>query len=146
MGFRRKVSESPRIDLTPMIDVVFLLLIFFMISTTFIERPGVTIDLPEGGTRQIATEKREVEVYLTEDGDLYLQREAITLSALNSHLLGLGAETTKEMTFLLMADKSARHGWVIEVMEIARRNGFVRLAIATDKRVDETTIRGRGER
>jgi biopolymer transport protein ExbD/biopolymer transport protein TolR len=141
MGFRRKVSESPRIDLTPMIDVVFLLLIFFMISTTFIERPGVTINLPEGGTQQIAAEKKEVEVYLTEEGDLYLQREAITLSALNSHLLSLGAETTKEMTFLLMADKSARHGWVIEVMEIARRNGFVRLAIATDKPIDETTIR-----
>jgi biopolymer transport protein ExbD/biopolymer transport protein TolR len=141
MGFRRKVSESPRIDLTPMIDVVFLLLIFFMISTTFIERPGVTIDLPEGGTQQVASEKKEVEVYLTEEGDLYLQREAITLSALNSHLLSLGTETTKEMTFLLMADKSARHGWVIEVMEIARRNGFVRLAIATDKTIDDATIR-----
>ncbi len=141
MGFRRKVSESPRIDLTPMIDVVFLLLIFFMISTTFIERPGVTIDLPEGGSQQVTADKKEVEVYLTEEGDLYLQREAITLSALNSYLLSLGVEITKEMTFLLMADKSARHGWVIEVMEIARRNGFVRLAIATDKKVDETTIR-----
>ncbi len=145
MGFRRKVSESPRIELTPMIDVVFLLLIFFMISTTFIERPGVTIDLPEGGTRQVAAEKREVEVYLAADGELYLQREAVTLAALNSHLLGLGAELTKEMTFLLMADKSARHGWVIEVMEIARRNGFVRLAIATDKTIDESTIRNSEE-
>lgn len=141
MGFRRKVSESPRVELTPMIDVVFLLLIFFMISTTFIERPGVTIDLPEGGSQQVATEKQEVEVYLTDDGDLYLQREATTLTELNNYLLGLGAQKTKEMTFLLMADKSARHGWVIEVMEIARRNGFVRLAIATDKTVDETTIR-----
>lgn len=140
MGFRRRVSESPRVELTPMIDVVFLLLIFFMISTTFIERPGVNIDLPEGGTQQVATEKKEVEVYLTEEGDLYLQREAITRPELSDHLSGLGVETAKEMTFLLMADKSARHGWVIEVMEIARRNGFVRLAIATDKTVDETTI------
>ncbi len=141
MGFRRKVSESPRVELTPMIDVVFLLLIFFMISTTFIERPGVNIDLPEGGTQQVATEKKEVEVYLTEEGELYLQREAITQSGLNEHLARLGVETAREMTFLLMADKSARHGWVIEVMEIARRNGFVRLAIATDKTVDEKTIR-----
>ncbi len=141
MGFRRKVSDSPRVELTPMIDVVFLLLIFFMISTTFIERPGVTIDLPEGGNQQIETEKKEVEVYLTEEGDLYLQREAITLAELNNHLMSLGAETAKDLTFLLMADKSARHGWVIEVMEIARRNGFIRLAIATDKTVDETTIR-----
>ncbi|MFO7813055.1 MAG: biopolymer transporter ExbD, partial [Pelovirga sp.] len=118
MGFRRKVSESPRVELTPMIDVVFLLLIFFMISTTFIERPGVNIDLPEGGTQQVAAEKKEVEVYLTEEGDLYLQREAITQTELNDHLVGLGIESAREMTFLLMADKSARHGWVIEVMEI----------------------------
>lgn len=142
MGFRRKVSASPHIELTPMIDVVFLLLIFFMISTTFIERPGVTIDLPEGGTRQIPVEKQEVEVYLTEDGSVYLQRELITLVALDAHLAQIGRQIAAEMTFLLLADKSARHGWVIELMEIARRNGFSRLAIATDKIVDETTIKG----
>lgn len=146
MGFRRKISESPRIELTPMIDVVFLLLIFFMISTTFIERPGVTIDLPEGGTRQIPVEKLEVQVYLTEDGSVYLQRELITLTDLNTHLAQIGNQVAAEMTFLLLADKSARHGWVIELMEIARRNGFARLAIATDKTVDETTIKGSDDR
>lgn len=145
MGFRRKTNDSPRIELTPMIDVVFLLLIFFMISTTFIERPGVSINLPEGGTQQIATEKKEVQVYLTEDGDIYLHREPVTLSALNAYLGSLDSETTGDMTFLLMADKSARHGWVIDVMEVARRNGFVRLAIATDRTVDEQVIREREE-
>ena len=141
MGFRRKISESPRIDLTPMIDVVFLLLIFFMISTTFIERPGVSINLPEGGTQQVPADKKEIQVYLTEDGEIYLQSEPVTLSALNVYLENLDRDTINDMTFLLMADKSARHGWVIEVMEAARRNGFVRLAIATDKTIDETTIR-----
>ena len=141
MGFRRKTSEAPRIELTPMIDVVFLLLIFFMISTTFIERPGVSINLPEGGTQQIPADKKEVQVYLTEDGEIYLQSELVSLSALSTYLGNLGSDITHEMTFLLMADKSARHGWVIEVMEVARRNGIVRLAIATDKTVDEDTIR-----
>ncbi|MFO7764820.1 MAG: biopolymer transporter ExbD [Pelovirga sp.] len=141
MGFRRKVSDSPRIDLTPMIDVVFLLLIFFMISTTFIERPGVSINLPEGGAQQLTAEKKEIQVYLTEEGEIYLQREPVTLSALNTYFESLDRDTTKDMTFLLMADKAARHGGVIAVMEIARRNGIKRLAIATDKSVDENAIR-----
>lgn len=141
MGFRRKLSDSPRIELTPMIDVVFLLLIFFMISTTFIERPAVSVNLPEGGSQQLPTEKKEIQVYLTEDGDIYLHRESVSLTALNSYLAGLNPEAAAEMTFLLMADKSARHGWVIEVMEIARRNGIVRLAIATDKIFDEQLIK-----
>lgn len=140
MGFRRKVSESPRIELTPMIDVVFLLLIFFMISTTFIERPGVSINLPEGGSRQTSTERREVQVYLTESGEVFLEREPISLTELRTHLSGFSSDQAAEMTFLLMADKSAKHGWVIDIMEIARQNGFLRLAIATDKIVDAGTI------
>ncbi len=140
MGFRRKIQESPRIELTPMIDVVFLLLIFFMISTTFIERPGVAIDLPEGGDRIEATEVEDVQVYLTEDGDIYLKQEQITREALKAHLESFG-EQAKVSTFLLMADTSARHGWVVELMEIARTSGFVKFAIATDRQVDATTIR-----
>lgn len=140
MGFRRKIQESPRIELTPMIDVVFLLLIFFMISTTFIERPGVAIDLPEGGTQLEPTEHQDVQVYLTEDGHIYLQQEMITLAALQVYLENFGSEAPST-TFLLMADKSTRHGWVIEIMEMARSAGFVKFAIATDRRVDATTIR-----
>lgn len=140
MGFRRKIQESPRIELTPMIDVVFLLLIFFMISTTFIERPGVAIDLPEGGTRIEATEVEDVQIYLTEDGDIYLKQELITRDALKAHLDSFGQQA-KSSTFLLMADKAAQHGWVVELMEIARGAGFVKFAIATDRQVDATTIR-----
>ncbi len=140
MGFRRKIQESPRIELTPMIDVVFLLLIFFMISTTFIERPGVAIDLPEGGTQLTPAESQDVQVYLAEDGNIYLQQELITLAALKAYLEDFGDEAPTA-TFLLMADKSTRHGWVIEVMELARNAGFIKFAIATDRRVDATTRR-----
>ena len=60
MGFKRRISAEPRVDLTPMIDVVFLLLIFFMISTTFIERPGLKIDLPQSSAEQLQQQEQEV--------------------------------------------------------------------------------------
>ena len=134
MGFRRRIQESPKVDLTPMIDVVFLLLIFFMISTTFIERPGLSIDLPTSSAEQIKQSKKEVQVYLAENGDIYLQREKVTLDDLLQHLESFGSASTKKMTFLLMADKSARHGKVVQLMDAAKMAGFGSLAIATDKK------------
>ncbi|MEA3362510.1 MAG: biopolymer transporter ExbD [Thermodesulfobacteriota bacterium] len=135
MGFRRKIQESPKVDLTPMIDVVFLLLIFFMISTTFIDRPGLNIDLPSSSSEQIKLNKKEVQVYLAANGEIYLQREKVSLADLLRHLESFDSLATKKMTFLLMADKSARHGQVVQLMDAAKTAGFGSLAIATDKKV-----------
>ena len=132
MGFRRRIIEEPRVELTPMIDVVFLLLIFFMISTTFIEKPGLKINLPESSAQQIKQDSLEIQVYLSADGDIYLKREKISLDALLQELSSYG-ERTNKMTFLLMADRDARHGKVIQLMDAAKTAGFATLAIATDK-------------
>ncbi|MEA3545373.1 MAG: biopolymer transporter ExbD [Thermodesulfobacteriota bacterium] len=137
MGFRRRVQESPKVDLTPMIDVVFLLLIFFMISTTFIERPGLNINLPTSSSEQIKQGKQEVQVYLAENGDIYLQREEITLDELLQHLKSFDPVIAKKMTFMLMADKAARHGKVVQLMDAAKMAGFGSLAIATDKKRED---------
>ncbi len=137
MGFRRHIQESPKVDLTPMIDVVFLLLIFFMISTTFIERPGLNIDLPSSSSEQIKLNKKEVEVYLAANGEIYLQREKVSLDELLRHLEHFGSVAAKKMTFVLMADKSARHGKVIQLMDAAKMAGFGSLAIATEKKVED---------
>ncbi len=132
MAFRRRKTEPPRVDLTPMVDVVFLLLIFFMISTTFIETPGLSINLPKSSAQQITKEPQEVRVYLRADGEIFLEQQEIELTALIDRLNGYGdkAATT---TFLLMADKDVRHGKVVQLMDSAKTAGFVKLAIATEK-------------
>lgn len=135
MGFRRRIPDPPKVDLTPMIDVVFLLLIFFMISTTFIEHPGLNIDLPMSGAERIKLNTKEIQVYLTAKGDIYLQRERVTLDELQRQLKDFGPMAAKKMTFLLMADKSVRHGRVIQLMDAAKSAGFGKLAIATNKKV-----------
>lgn len=132
MGFRRKIQDSPKVDLTPMIDVVFLLLIFFMISTTFIEQPGLTINLPESGADQIEKKQRDLHVYLTASGDIYLDTILMTKEALGTHLSGYKPAERSGVSFILMADQEARHGLVVELMDMARSSGFDNLAIATD--------------
>jgi biopolymer transport protein ExbD len=132
MAFIRRKREEPRIELTPMVDVVFLLLIFFMISTTFIDTPGIAIKLPESSAPTLTRTPEEVEVTLSREGEIFLQGEAVSPNQLAERLRSYQAQAA-EMTFMLRADEQALHGRVVQVMDIAREAGFGRLAMATEK-------------
>lgn len=131
MAFFRKKREAPRVDLTPMVDVVFLLLIFFMISTTFVEAPGISIKLPESSSQQRKQEPEEIKVYLSKEGHIFLGDERLEQEELARRLRSYGNRAA-EMTFLLLADEDALHGKVVALMDMAKENGFEKLAIATE--------------
>lgn len=133
MAFRRRIKEAPRVDLTPMVDVVFLLLIFFMISTTFVETQGLTIKLPKAAASKVPQQAKEVHVYLSKEGDIFLQEEQLSLEELQARLTDYG-DAAGQMMFLLMADREAQHGGVVQLMDLAKRSGFEKLAIATEKK------------
>lgn len=133
MAFLRKRQEEPRVDLTPMVDVVFLLLIFFMISTTFVVTPGISVKLPESSAEGVEKEPEEIKVYLSREGEIWLGEAQLSEETLIKRLAGYG-ERAKGMTFLLLADREARHGRVVRLMDLAREAGFSRLAIATEER------------
>ncbi len=133
MGFLRKQREEPRIDLTPMVDVVFLLLIFFMISTTFVESPGISIKLPESSSQTIDREPKEIKVYLSQEGDIYHGEKKISIDDFK-RLLAKHQADAKQTTVLLLADQESRHGKVVILMDLARDAGFTKLAIATEQR------------
>ncbi|TYO99697.1 outer membrane transport energization protein ExbD [Geothermobacter ehrlichii] len=133
MLIRRRSEEEPRVDLTPMVDVVFLLLIFFMISTTFVETPGIDIKLPESSLTVSEKKPDEVQVYIDRDGNLFFQGKKTGIGQLRKKLARSMAGNRKA-TFVLMADKEVRHGLVVEVMDVARSAGFYNMAIATESR------------
>ncbi len=133
MSFQRKQSEEPRIDLTPMVDVVFLLLIFFMISTTFVESPGISIKLPEASSQTIDREPKELKIYLSKEGDIHHLNKKISLDDFKE-LLAEHQSEAELTTVLLLADQESRHGKVVTLMDLARDAGFVKLAIATEQR------------
>jgi biopolymer transport protein ExbD len=133
MAFQRKRRDEPKVDMTPMVDVVFLLLIFFMISTTFIETPGLSIKLPEASTQVAEKAPEELKIYLSRKGEIFLGEMTLSTDALRRHLAGYGNKAGNT-TFLLLADKEARHGQVVELMDMAKVAGFSKLAIATEQR------------
>lgn len=133
MSFLRKPEDEPRIDLTPMVDVVFLLLIFFMISTTFVESPGISIKLPESSAQTVDREPKELKVYLSREGDIYHGESKITLDDFRA-LLAEHQSEAERTTVLLLADQESRHGKVVTLMDLARDAGYTKLAIATEQR------------
>ncbi len=133
MAFGKRKREPVRLDLTPMVDVVFLLLIFFMISTTFVETSGLSINLPQSSSVQSQQEPEEFKVYLSKQGGIEVEGSELSLEQYRSRLQALGADVGK-MVYMLHADKDALHGRVVEVMDMARSAGFTRMAIITQER------------
>ena len=130
MKFKRnKRIEAPP-DITPMIDVVFLLLIFFMLSTTFIVQPGITIDLPKSSAEEIKKQKEEIEVSISREGDFYLGGDKVSLEVLKERFIN-AAETSIESVVIINADEKASHGDVVAIMDIAKESGITKLAVAT---------------
>ena len=116
-----------------MVDVVFLLLIFFMISTTFVESPGISIKLPEASSQTVDREPKEIKVYLSSKGDIYYKDKKISVNDFRN-LLAEHQADAKQTTVLLLADQESKHGKVVTLMDLARDAGFTKLAIATEQR------------
>ena len=133
MRFRPRSSESLTIELTPLIDVVFLLLIFLMISTTFVSRTGVQIQVPEADSARANPDAPRVEVMITEKGNYLVDGDevprgedlATVLRRREKKLSGSG-----NPLLVIRADRNARHGAVVAAMDAASDVGLNRVAIA----------------
>ncbi len=128
---RRRVT----INITSLIDVVLLLLIFFMVSTNFIEQPGMKLDLPDSETASSSAAGNELEVIVQSDGSLFLNGEAIKIEELRIQFEKFATEFSTQSLFL-KADKNVTHGIVMEVMDIARLTGIQKIIIASTKKAE----------
>lgn len=133
MDFSPARNRPPLVlELTPLIDVVFLLLIFFMVTTTFAQKPaGLTVDLPRSEQRDVIPEGKDVTLMLAADGQVLVDEEAVDLEGLRALLITKAAEDPDTMV-VLKADEAIEHGRVVQVLDLARELGLTRFAIATE--------------
>ena len=130
MKLSAAVKKKPRIEIIPMIDTMFFLLVFFMIATLSMTiQHGMPVNLPEASSTTDDV-KEPASLTITENGDLFYNKEMITIQELQTRLTGL-IQKNPEPTIVINADEQVTHGLVVTVMDKVRLSGIQHMAIAT---------------
>jgi len=128
MRFKRKVFlEKGQLDIAPLIDVIFLLLIFFMLTSSFVFQPGIRVNLPKAVTSEVM-HKELLVVTITESNEIFINERPISKEELVSRIT-IAAQD--EQPLLIRADKKSDLGKVIEVWDVCRQVDVKQINIAT---------------
>ena len=139
MKFKRQRSQEVGVDLTPLIDVVFLLLIFFMVSTTFTRESHLQVELPEAsGEPAEASEVKQSDVVINAEGQYILNDRTLVNNQRETLERGVRelAEGNSSMPFIITADARTPHEFVVRAMDVAGRLGFAKLSITTEREAE----------
>ncbi len=142
MKFKRKTREELSVNITPLIDVVFLLLIFFMVTTTFSRETRLVVNLPEADAELVDTPTDAIEIIVSVDGSYAINGRALVNSRIETLMRGLELESggDQSLAVLLIADAEATHQSVVTAMDGIGQAGFTRLNIATQRPSEETDV------
>jgi|TARA_B110000908_G_C10091679_1_gene374330 biopolymer transport protein ExbD len=133
--FRRRPQRDNSINLTPLIDVVFLLLIFFMVTTTFTRETRMLISLPEAEAESLPNEQVTVELVVSKEGSYTVNGQSLINRDIKTIMAALkdASAGDNEMPLVITADAQSTHQAVITAMDAAGRLGFKTLNIATQQ-------------
>jgi biopolymer transport protein ExbD len=129
MQIRERKRKRPVINITSLIDVMFLLLIFFMVSTTFAEHPGIKLELPTASTAEPSS-LEPLTLSIDKTGAMFLNEMPIEEGSLRKQLET--AAEAPDSTLVLKADKDVPYGYVIRAMDISRQCGIRRIVSLTE--------------
>jgi biopolymer transport protein ExbD len=134
---RKHKPSTTLIDLAPMTDMVFQVLLFFIISSSFVVEPGIKINLPKSQTSEIQIHQKMV-ITIDNNHQIFVDKKLVELKDLEKKIKLL-LPYYKEKIVIIRADKTVPHGLVVEVMDKAKIAGAEKLAIATEKTTQNIT-------
>jgi len=129
LQFSVKPKRRVIINITSLIDVLFLLLIFFMVTSTFLEQPGMKLELPSAESAE-AARVEEMVLFIGAGGEIVFDDKSVPIDSLEIVLAGV-VPLVEEKTLTLKADRAVQHGTVVRVMDIAKRVGLRKLVVGT---------------
>jgi len=139
MKISNQDNENRKLNLTPLIDVVFLLLIFFMVSTTFEKQAKLKIELPEASVNPVASEGQELVISISQKGVFFVNsNELINAQSQNlKNALQKIVEDSRDMPVIIKADANAAHKHVVMAMDVLGNMGFQKVSMATTQASDD---------
>ena len=133
-GAWRRGSQGVDINMGPLIDMVFLLLIFFVVTTSFVKETGLDVQRPVASTAEVK-EKGNILIGVSGDGRIFIDRKEIDIRSVRAHIERFLAENP-ESGVVVVADKMSQTGQVIEIMDHCRLAGAKNVSIAASRTVD----------
>ena len=133
MKFKNKRERiRSNVDMTPMIDIVFQLILFFLVSTTFATLPGIKLNLPQSHTAE-STSLMGITITADSNGALYFNDKEVSMVSLGEELLSFDTGTTKKEEFpvSLEADSEVTNGTIVKIFDVIRESGYCVINLRT---------------
>ena len=132
MKIRRRRGVESGADMTPMLDVVFQLILFFLVSTTFAILPGIKLNLPQSRTSE-STSMQGITISASENGDLFFNETQVDMDTLGNFLSEFDTGETKKEEFpvMLEADSEVTNGTIVKIFDVIRENGYSLINLRT---------------
>jgi biopolymer transport protein ExbD len=121
--------DSPEINMTPLIDMIFIILIFFIVTASFVKESGVDVNRPNAKSA-VPQERANIMISVTRDGEVWIDKQKVDPRVVRSHVARLRAEHP-EGSVVVLADEDSRTGLVVQVVDQARLAGAANVAVAT---------------
>jgi len=128
---RAKEEDEAEINLTPMLDVVFIMLIFFIVTASFVKESGIDINRPDAATATVK-ERGNILVAITESNQVWIDRRQVDIRSVRANIERLHAENPQGAV-VIQADKNSKNGLLVQVMDAARQAGVFNVSIAAQE-------------
>jgi biopolymer transport protein ExbD len=124
----RAEEEDASIDMTPMLDIVFIMLIFFIVTTSFVKEAGIEVNKPDASN---ATKQKSANIFIAinEDGDVWMDKREVDVERVRANIERMLAEQPTEVV-IIQADEKAEHGKVVDVLDQVKAAGIARISVA----------------
>jgi biopolymer transport protein ExbD len=129
-----ETEEESEINITPMLDVVFIMLIFFIVTASFVKESGIDITRPDAATAE-RKERGNILVAITESGQIWIDRRQVDVRAVRANIERLHAENPQGAV-VIQADENSKNGLLVRVMDAARLAGVENVSIAATEITD----------
>jgi biopolymer transport protein ExbD len=128
---RAKEVDEAELDLTPMLDVVFIMLIFFIVTASFVKESGIDVNRPDAATA-VVKERGNILVAITDTNQIWIDRRQVDVRAVRANIERLHAENPQGAV-VIQADKNSKNGLLVQVMDAARLAGVFQVSIAAQE-------------
>ncbi len=124
-------DDESEVNITPLIDIVFIMLIFFIVTATFVKETGIDVNKPDAPTAEVK-KKANILIAIDANNNIWLDRRKIDIRSVIPNIKRLRAENPQG-SVVIQADEESKNKMLVEVMDAARQAGVVNIALAADK-------------